>query len=919
VISKIPHTLLIAALVAISGGRSASADTAAPAGIAKVTEVEGVTEYRLANGLQILLFPDASKPTVTVNVTYHVGSRMENYGETGMAHLLEHLMFKSSKSFANIGQELSKRGMQFNGSTFFDRTNYFETFPTDPQQIDWALAMETERMTQANIVKTDLDPEMTVVRNEMELGENNPFRILWQRMAATAYEWHNYGHSPIGARSDVENVNIAHLQAFYQRYYQPDNATLIVAGHFDQAQVLATIGRGFGALPKPARTIDPTWTLDPVQDGERMVTLRRVGAEQIVAALYHTAAGPAAESAALYVIDKALTDTPNGRLHKRLIEAGKAKAIQSLDFGLAEPGYLLVGATLRTTDNLGEVRNILLDTLEGLAKEPISADELRRAKQQAANEFEQTMDNPQAFATDISGSIAQGDWRLLFLDRDRIEKLNLDDVNRVATTWLKPSNRTLGLFVPTDAPDRVPAPVKADVAAIMKDFKGGKTIAAGEDFVATPENIEARAQRITLPSGLKIVLVPKKTRGETVTVHLQTHFGNETNLKGMRMAGNHAGAMLMRGTQKHTRAQLSDLADALHLEWSIGGSVWGGSADLQTKREHLADALKLAAEVLREPAFPADEFEQLRHQSLGAIEAASKEPQRIANLAISRYLFPYPSDDSRYAPTFEEQIRDLNALKLADVKSFYERYWGANHAEVVVVGDFDPAAVKAQLTTLFGNWKSAADYARVPGPMSDAKAERLLAQTPDKANAVARGSLQLPLRDDDADYPALIVAVQVLGQNSFDNRLILRLRTKDGLSYGAGASLQVSEFEPSGHIEFQAIYAPQNRAKVEAAFKEETERFARDGITAAELVSAKKAFASARANAFAEDGFEARELARLLRMDRTLSRDADLEKAVAGVTVDQVNAAIKKWIHPEKTIWSLAGDFAKTEDPAAKK
>jgi zinc protease len=624
------------AVVIICVGQLATAQVALPTGVSSVTTVEGVSEYRLANGLQVLLFPDASKPTVTVNVVYHVGSRLESYGETGMAHLLEHLMFKSSKSFKNIGTELSKRGMQFNGSTFFDRTNYHETFPADAQQLEWALALETERMTQANIIKTDLEPEMTVVRNEMESGENSPFRILWERMASAAYEWHSYGHSPIGARSDVENVNIAHLQAFYHKYYQPDNATLIVAGHFDPAPVLAAIAHDFGTLPKPARTLDPTWTLDPVQDGERLVTLRRVGAEQIVAALYHTPPGAAPESAAIDVIDSALTDTPNGRLHKRLIESGKAKGIQSLNFGLAEPGYLLIGATLRPTDNLADVQKILLDTIEGLPKEPVTADELKRAKQQAANEFEHTIDNPQSFAIGISEAIGEGDWRLLFLDRDRMAKVTLEEVNAAAATWLKSSNRTLGLFIPTDTPDRVPAPAKVDIAAVMKDFKGGTAIAAGEEFVATPENIEARTQRITLPSGLKIALVPKKTRGETVSVRFQTHFGNESNLKGKRVVGNYAASMLARGTTKHTRAQLADMADALHLDWNVGGNVSGGWAGVQTKRPYLADSLKLVAEVLREPAFPADEFEQLKHQSLGGIEAASKEPQSVASQAMSK-------------------------------------------------------------------------------------------------------------------------------------------------------------------------------------------------------------------------------------------------------------------------------------------
>ena len=250
-------------LVLLCSLQTAWADTA-PAGKAppalppQVHEVEGIHEYRLANGLQVLLIPDASKPTMTVNVTYRVGSRMEGYGETGMAHLLEHLMFKSTKHIANVGAELSKRGMDFNGSTTADRTNYFATFPANGAQLSWVLKTEAERMTGANVIRKDLDTEMTVVRNEMENRENSPIGILIEKTTAAAYQWHNYGKSTIGARADVENVNIPHLQAFYRRYYQPDNATLIVAGAFDAARTLKEITQVFGALPKPTRTLEPT-------------------------------------------------------------------------------------------------------------------------------------------------------------------------------------------------------------------------------------------------------------------------------------------------------------------------------------------------------------------------------------------------------------------------------------------------------------------------------------------------------------------------------------------------------------------------------------------------------------------------------------------------------------------------------------
>ena len=209
---------------------NASNTTTLLAGLQAVTSVEGITEFRLPNGLRVLLAPDASKPTTTVNITYLVGSRHENYGETGMAHLLEHMVFKGTPARGNIMQELGKRGMDFNGTTFYDRTNYYETFPANPENLQWALEMEADRMVNSFIARKDLDTEFSVVRNEMESGENNPHMSLWQRMASTAFDWHNYGKSTIGARTDVENVKIENLQNFYRKYYHPDNAVLLVAG-----------------------------------------------------------------------------------------------------------------------------------------------------------------------------------------------------------------------------------------------------------------------------------------------------------------------------------------------------------------------------------------------------------------------------------------------------------------------------------------------------------------------------------------------------------------------------------------------------------------------------------------------------------------------------------------------------------------
>ncbi len=229
----------------------------------KVASVEGITEYRLDNGLRVLLFPDPTRPKVTVNLTVLVGSRHEGYGETGMAHLLEHMVFKGTPTHPDIPGAMKERGAQFNGSTDVDRTNYFETLPASDQNLEFAIRLEADRMVNSPIKAEDLATEFSVVRNEFESGENSPQRVLSQRMAAVAYEWHNYGKSTIGNRSDIERVPVDNLRAFYKKFYQPDNAMLVVAGKFDEKKALEYITKYFGSLPRPDRKLPATYTEEP--------------------------------------------------------------------------------------------------------------------------------------------------------------------------------------------------------------------------------------------------------------------------------------------------------------------------------------------------------------------------------------------------------------------------------------------------------------------------------------------------------------------------------------------------------------------------------------------------------------------------------------------------------------------------------
>ncbi|HEY3179155.1 MAG TPA: pitrilysin family protein [Casimicrobiaceae bacterium] len=884
---------------------------ALPDGVKQGPTVEGITEYALTNGLKVLLFPDASQPKTTVNITYLVGSRHESYGETGMAHLLEHLMFKGTPTSGSFLDAMSRRGMQFNGTTWYDRTNYYETFNASDADLDWALAMEADRMVHSKIARTDLDSEMTVVRNEMERGENNPFQMLLQRLGSTSFDWHNYGKSTIGARSDVENVDIGRLQAFYRTYYQPDDAVLIVAGRFDADKTLAAIARLFGPIPKPARVLPRLYTEEPVQDGERSVTLRRAGDTQLVGVSYHIVPGAHTDFVPLQALVNVMTIAPAGRLYKALVDARKATSVGGFARSLHDPGFIVFFAQLPPTDSLDAARSAMVATLEDARTNPVSDAEVDRVRIRALRNVDDALANPTALGVSLSESIAAGDWRLFFLQRDRWRKVTAADVNRVAAQYLKPANRTVALFVPESKPDRAPNVAAVDVVDMLRDYKGDPALAAGEDFDPTPANLEARTERFVLANGMKIALLPKKTRGEKARFALQLHQGDEKSLSGRTPQGELAAAMLMRGTTKRSRQEIEDALDRLHSRLNINGTETRTLATGETTRSDVADALKLVAEVLREPAFPAREFELLKREQIAALEAERQSPEAVTSRALGRYRNPYPRDDVRYMPTLDEELQKLSATTIDDVKTFHRQFFGGSYAELAVVGDFDAASLRTLVTDLFGTWVTPTPFARVPDPLVTKPATSIEIETPDKANAAMLAQFGIPVRDTSSDYPALVIANHILGTPGA-SRLWSRVREKEGLSYGIRSSFDASSFEPNATIGMFAIFAPQNLGKLRAVLAEELARAVRDGFTDAEVAQAKDGVLKQRQLARTQDASVAAALMQQSYLDRRFDFAARIDAAIAALSTADVNAALRKYVSPDGFAYAYGGDFAKS-------
>ncbi len=934
--TRFVYVMLISALTAVSMTVAVAQSTAtnAPAAIAKkaapaakpasvpatakavmptkVTSVEGITEYSLPNGMKVLLYPDQSKPTVTVNITYLVGSKHENYGETGMAHLLEHLLFKGTPDNPDIAQQHNKRGMRWNGTTWLDRTNYYQLFQASDTNTEWAIQMEADRMINSFVAKKDLDSEMTVVRNEYEAGENQPFNVIIKRIQSIAYDWHNYGKSTIGNRSDLENVKIENLQAFYRQYYQPDNAVLLVAGKFDEAKVLEWVGKYFSVIPKPTRVLPKLWTVEPTQDGERQFFVRRKGDIQIVMLGYKIPSNLHPENGVVDFANFVLTDSPTGRLHKALVETGKAAQIFGFPYPGADSGLHLIGAVVKKGDPYEPVQAEMTRIVEEFYKNPPSPEEMERVRKNAANGAERTLNNHEQIGVQLSEFISLGDWRLFFKDRDDAQTVTVDQVKAVSAKYYKRDNRVVGIFQPEDAPQRADIPTPPTAAEMLKDFKGKQTISTAEAFDPSQTNIDKRTKIVDV-GGIKVSLLTKKNKGEQVNFNVRFRSGDEKSLFGQASVAAMTGQMLSRGTTKFTRAQLADELEKL----KIAGGVNGLAASGQTTRPNLAAAIKLATHVMREPSFPESEFEQLKKQALTGLESQKSDPQALASVMLGKHFNIFPKGDVRYVNSLNEAEADTKAVTLEQVRAFHKKFYAAEKGEIAIVGDFDEAEVLKAIRESFADWKGGVPYVRLSAPYEDIAPVNRSIETPDKENSMFLARVNINMQDTDPDYPALLIANYIMGQSGFDARLVARIRVKDGLSYGAGSGLSVGSTDRGASWTGFAISAPQNTEKVELAFKDEVNKALKDGFTLVEVVAAKSGVLQQRLQSRAQDGSLAGGLASNAYLGRTYAFNAAIEAKIEALKAEDVSAAFRKYIDPAKITFIKAGDFAKVAKQAA--
>lgn len=881
-----------------------------------VTSVEGIKEYKLDNGLQVLLIPDASQSNVVVNIVYKVGSRHEGYGEKGMAHLLEHMLFKSTKNLGDIKKMLSEKGGQANGTTWYDRTNYYEIFPSTDENLKWSIQMEADRMINATILQSDLDKEFSVVRNEFEIGENNPDGVLNERIVSTAYLWHNYGNSTIGSKEDIERVKADRLRVFYEKYYQPDNATLIIGGKFDEKKALEYIAQYFSVIPRPSRVLEKTYTVEPAQDGERFVELKRAGDVQIVAAAYHTAAYADKDFAAVDALNEILTADPSGYLYKALVDSHKATSLWGWQPNVRDPGFLYLSVTVAKDKSLDEARKTFVAELDNLPKAGFTEQDLSRAKAKLLKQLENIKNNTLGMTINLTEIVGAGDYRLGFLYRDAVEKLTLEDIRQVAAKYFIPSNRTLGIFIPEKDAERAKPKEYQDeeIAALTQNYKGKGEEEAIAEFEASILNISKNMATGKLPNGMKYAYLNKAIKGKKVVSSFRFPVGTLESLSGKNEVKSVLASLIKAGTTTRTKEQIQDELDQLKSQISVGFGGQTLAVSVSSYEDQYEATMNLLKDILTNATFPEAEFKKTIEENKTQLEASKNDPQAIAFGQIGRRTSQYPKGHIYYTATPEEEMEALNKVTLAQIKDLYKRL-GANNGYGTVVSGLAGAKVENIIKNTFGSWSTSDKYSKVKPTYFATKYSSEKVNTPDKENGAVMAQMNFELDRTSPDYPALVMVDAILGSGGFlTARIPTRLRENEGISYGAGSFINVPYDSKASFWGVYAFYNPKFQAKVDEAIKDEIKKALSSGFTQEELDANKKSWSTGRKTTLGSDGFLAGTLINnLLYLGIPLEDYDALEAKIQALTLDQVNAALKKYISADKLVFLYAGDFEKKD------
>lgn len=900
----------------------ASAAAVQVPGYSHVRTAGDIDEYKLdSNGLQVLLSPEHSSPTLTFMVTYRVGSRNEVTGTTGATHLLEHLMFKGTsqrdrRKGNNVDQILEQVGARYNATTWLDRTNYYENLGS--QHLATVIDIEADRMRNLLLRESDRKPEMTVVRNEFERGENSPFRALYKEIFQTAFVAHPYHHSTIGHRSDIEQVPIGKLREFYDTFYWPNNATVTIIGDFEPRQALALVKKSFGKYPHSPKPIPVLYTQEPEQSGPRRVTVKRAGQLGMVAIAHKVPAATHADYAALGLLSAILTDGKNSRLYKALTNKNLSTGV-NCDLGYnADPSLHMLFLPLAPGATHDQVEQIALHEIERLKQDGVSQAELDAAVAKTLAESAYDRDGSFAIAGKLNESIAAGDWTLYYRLDEAVRKVTLADIQRVANRYLNEDQSTTGWFIPlvagksAGADDAIPVGASArgmqyyrDPTTVERGSATSLKSEASSKLGASAPTVGATkiASRILHGKFAEIDLMVYPT-GVKDVVSLRATLAAGRAQSGSNPAVATLTAMLLeQGTAKQDKFAIAEQLEAVGatIDFHAGADTLDISARFLKKDTALV--IGLLAQQLREPALSEEEFVKAQKQYIGSVKRQLESTDFRAEDAFSRVI--YPQGHPNRNPEPQALIAAIEATKLDDVKAFHSTHYGPAHMTMVVTGDVPVTVLQDQVSQAFSGWSQGNAAVRAIKAIDMATATEATIDMPGKTSVSVVLGQASGLTYNHPDYLALRVGTAILG-SGFTGRLMANVRDKEGLTYGIDAGLDNDSFN-EGQWNISATFAPTLLAQGIASTRRQLALWYTDGVTEAEVQSRKTNLIGAFQVSLATSDGIANSLLATVKRGLPPSWIDDYPARIHALTTAQINAAIKKYLHPERMVLIKAG------------
>lgn len=897
---------LLALAAATSLGAPLPPAHAAPVSARTVQTLMGpVQEIKLKNGLTVLLKEQHAAPVVTWMVFFKVGSRNESAGATGSAHLLEHMMFKGTKTLGKgqVAQLLGRNGAEFNASTWTDWTNYFETYASD--RLELGLTVEAARMRDALIKDSERQSEMTVVRNEMERGESSPGTLLYHQVTAEAYRSHPYHHPVIGWRSDVEGVSTAKLKAFYDTYYQPNNAVAVLVGDFKTAEAIPMIEKAFGAIPA-GPTPPAVYTTEEPQLGERRFVLRRRGETTMVQLAYHIPEAAHADIPALIVADTILSSGASDRLTQALVETQLATSAWASAGVQRDPSLFRVHADLHPGVAPEKAEAALLAELKKLADAPVEGAELQKAKTLAEATTIYRTEGTEGLADYIGTYAAIGRWERGFEILEAIRKVTPADVQRVAKTYFTADNRTVGVYAASPDGPVPPPPVNAGSGkATANDAK--VVPPARFAFETRPRQQRALTRPVerVLPNGMRVLVLPNRS---TPTVALSGYVmaGSAIAPESQVDVPGAVAAMLERGTAKRDKLRLATDLESTATSLSVSGGTERASISGKFLSRNTDQAVEALAEMLVAPTFPATELEKLKAEWIAGLRQGEDDPGTHVERTFTQAI--YPEGHPHRWRSLEASLQGTRALGRDALVAFHRDHYGPNATTLVFVGDVEPEKLFATLERAFAGWKPVA-LTPLPNPSPlPAKAQRLNVVLPDKTNVEALVGGASSLTRQSPDYFAAALANYVLGGGSLTSRLGTHLRDEQGLTYGVYTTFSPGKIP--GPWRAVITLNPANLGAGLKGLDAEIRKFLAGGPSPQELSDAKSSFIGSQAVGLSTNREMAGSLNNIVYNDLGLDYWSRYPGLVDRVPLDDVTAAARRLFKLDSAVTLTVGPEA---------